>query len=124
VRGGPAEQFMTSETNKEMFLALLSEARENHEERRKILSILELESTRRKIAINILVTNMRLQKAPQAFIDAWDSLQDDAVAESAKRVIEDHTLDERTNGWSAIIMFVLAAGGVVFLCFLYSAVFR
>ena len=115
---------MTSEINKEMFLALLSEARENPEERRKILSILELEPTRRKIAINVLVTNMRLQKAPQAFIDVWDSLQDDAVAESAKRVIEDRTLDERTNGLAAVIMFVLAVGGVGFLCFLYSAVFR
>jgi hypothetical protein len=115
---------MTSETNKEMFLALLSEARENHEERRKLLSILELEPTRRKIAINILVTNMRLQKAPQAFIDAWDSLQDDAVAESAKSVIEDRTLDERTNRLAAIIMFALAIGGVGFLSFLYAAVFR
>lgn len=54
-----------------------------------MLSILDLEPTRRKIAINILVMEMRLKKAPEEFVEAWDALQDDGLAEAARQLILD-----------------------------------
>ncbi|MBM3833777.1 MAG: hypothetical protein FJ403_11010 [Verrucomicrobia bacterium] len=88
---------MTPENNREPFLTLLSVVRENQEERRKLLSLLDLEPTRRKMAINVLVMNMRRENAPSDFIEAWDSLQDHTTAENTKRILEDRTLDGRCH---------------------------
>jgi hypothetical protein len=103
---------MTCKANNETFVMLLTVARENREEREKLLSILQLEPTRRKIAINILVTNMRLKQAPQDFIDAWDSLQDDWLAERAKQIIEDEGLEPKARRLSLWIILGLSLLGI------------
>ena len=78
-------------------MSLLEVARENDAERKKMLSILQLEPTRRKMAINILVTEMERKNAPPEFIEAWDSLQDDALAEAARSVIEEGALEGKVD---------------------------
>ncbi len=88
---------MKMDAHRETFMTLLAVARENDAERKKILSILELEPTRRKIAVNILVTEMQRNNAPTEFIEAWDSLQDDALAEAARSVIGEETLERRVD---------------------------
>lgn len=106
---------MSSTANHETLLTLLSVARENRKERKKILSILNLEPMRRKIAVNILVTEMRRNSAPPDFVDAWDSLQDDTIADAAKNVIEDEGLDGNTASDSVRAALILAVVGLLVL---------
>ena len=120
---------MSSTVNDETLLTLLAVDRENEEERNKILSILQLEPTRRKIAVNILVTEMRRKNAPEEFVAAWDSLQNDSMAEAAKGVIEDAHLEPRTRNMAttvslALVVSVLVLGLGLFLFWLFVNVFK
>ena len=120
IREAEAVRYMSSETHKDTFLTLIAVVRENKDERQKLLSILDLEPTRRKIAVNILVTNMRLMKVPDDFVEAWDSLQNDSVAENVRQIINDQTFEQRSRGWTAAI----ALGGIGFLYVLLRALVR
>lgn len=104
---------MSSTVNNETLLALLAVARENEEERNKILSILDLEPTRRKIAVNILVTEMRRKNAPEKFVAAWDSLQDDSMAEAAKGLIENTDIGAKTKLGATTISLALMFSALV-----------
>lgn len=113
---------------------LLEVARENPTEREKLISILEMEPTRRKIAINILVTTMRNEKAPEDFLEAWDALQNDALAEQIKGMIRREEpsrsffafqggkpgLNARDLLGTFVVTALIAAVGLLFL-FLLSA---
>ena len=92
---------MDTQANSETFLNLLSVVRENRAEREKMLSILGLEATRRKIAINILVTEMRRKNAPQDFVEAWDALQDEnrQEADCKLKVAEVAKLESNRRDW-------------------------
>jgi hypothetical protein len=114
---------MNSPAYNETFLTLLTVARENREEREKLMSILQLEPTRRKITINILVTNMRIKKAPQDFIDAWDALQDDRLAEQAKQVIIDQALEPKATRMSLKIVLLLFLAGIGLVCGVLTLIF-
>lgn len=100
-------------------IILLTVVRENHAERKKLIQILDLDSLHRKMAVNFLVMQMRQEHAPEEFVDAWDSLQDDDVAERAKQLIEDGTLEERTHRWSILLIFLGTAAGLGMLIGLY-----
>lgn len=100
---------------------LLSVIRENECERKKMLEILELEPTRRKMALNILVTQMRREKAPGEFIAAWDALQDDAIADCAREIMADERFEsetERERMFSLVVLLVLG-GSVALGLYLY-----
>ncbi len=95
---------------RDTLLTLLTVTRENSEEREKLLSILTLAPTRRKIAVNILVTEMRRENAPKDFIEAWDALQDDALADRARKIVEDQASDGELD-WKtkALVVVILLA---------------
>lgn len=100
---------------------MLSVIRENECERKKMLEILELEPTRRKMALNILVTQMRRENAPGEFIAAWDALQDDAIADRVREILADGRFEsetERERMFSLVVLLVLG-GSVALGLYLY-----
>lgn len=95
--------------------------RESESERKKMLEILELEPTRRKIALNILVTQMRRENAPGEFIAAWDALQDDAIADRAREVMTDgrFELDREHERMVSLLVLLVLGGSVAIGLYLY-----
>jgi hypothetical protein len=113
--------FMSSQNDP--CVELLSAVRESDSECQKLREILDLEPTRRKRAINILVTQMRRENAPERFISAWDALQDDQIATLARAVIDDRRPETGGTFWTTLtgiaIAFAISATLVVIVWWVY-----
>ena len=70
------------------FVALVHEAQEDADFRKQLCRILSLDEFNRKSALNTLIANMSLQKAPGKLIDAMGNLLDDAVAKKTLEMIK------------------------------------
>jgi len=71
----------------EAFVALIRVAQEDADVRNQLLSILCLDRFNRESALNTLVDDLRLKKAPKELVSAIASLLDDDVAEKTLEIL-------------------------------------
>ncbi|MBI4408605.1 MAG: hypothetical protein HY561_02775 [Gemmatimonadetes bacterium] len=83
---GPAAP--RSVADNETFVRLMQIARDDAEVRDHLLRILRLDPTSRRGALNQYIQSMQLHGAPADFVEAFTYLKDDAVAETARALLE------------------------------------
>ena len=72
-----------AEKKEDAFINLMKVAQEDATVRQTLLSILVLESTLRKFAIESLTVKIQMQGAPSEFVDALQVFQDDDASKKA-----------------------------------------
>ncbi len=71
----------------EAFVTLIRVAQEDADVRNQLLSILSLDRFNRESALNTLVDDLRLKKAPKELVSAIASLLDDDVADKTLEIL-------------------------------------
>jgi hypothetical protein len=71
----------------EAFVTLIRFAQEAADVRNQLLSLLSLDGFNRESALNTLVDDLRLKKAPKELVSAIASLLDDDVAEKTLEIL-------------------------------------
>jgi hypothetical protein len=71
----------------EAFVTLIRFAQEAADVRNQLLSLLSLDGFNRESALNTLVDDLRLKKAPKELVSAIASLFDDDVAEKTLEIL-------------------------------------
>lgn len=71
----------------EAFVTLIRVAQEDADVRNQLLSLLSLDRFNRESALNTLVDDLRLKKAPKELVSAIASLLDDDVAEKTLEIL-------------------------------------
>ena len=77
----------TSVAKDEAFVSLIRVAQEDADVRNHLLSLLSLDRFNRESALNTLVDDLRLKKAPKELVSAIASLLDDDVAEKTLEIL-------------------------------------
>ncbi len=72
-----------TEKKEDAFINLMKVAQEDATVRQTLLSILVLESTLRKFALESLTVKIQMQGAPSEFVDALQVFQDDDASKKA-----------------------------------------
>jgi len=72
-----------AEKKEDAFINLMKVAQEDATVRQTLLSILVLESTLRKFALESLTVKIQMQGAPSEFVDALQVFQDDDASKKA-----------------------------------------
>ena len=72
-----------AEKKEDAFINLMKVAQEDATVRQTLLSILVLESTQRKFALESLTVKIQMQGAPSEFVDALQVFQDDDASKKA-----------------------------------------
>jgi len=71
----------------EAFVTLIRVAQEDADVRNQLLSLLSLDRFNRESALNTLVDDLRLKKAPKELVSAIASLLDDDVADKTLEIL-------------------------------------
>jgi len=71
----------------EAFVTLIRFAQEDADVRNQLLSLLSLDRFNRESALNTLVDDLRLKKAPKELVSAIASLLDDDVADKTLEIL-------------------------------------
>jgi hypothetical protein len=74
----------------ESFATLIDIMRDDKDINEKVMTVLRLNSYKRRAILNDWLEQLRIQKAPQNLINALSSLFDDKVAEQVLQFINKH----------------------------------
>lgn len=90
----PLSKRPVSAGDNETFVLLIQVAREDPEIRDQLLTILSLESLKRRSALCTLLKDLKLKQAPQEFVSAIACFLDDSVAEKALAILKDKDIKD------------------------------
>ena len=83
----PSSKKKISIADDETFVRLLQVAQEEPDIRMRLISILSQDDFQRSSLLNTWIEELKLQKAPRAFIKALSYLLDESVANTALRLL-------------------------------------